>query len=111
MTARRPDPLPCGHELDELIAQVADGEPGDIEHQRTCEHCQDALETLHELWDAVADLAAQQVSASSRVDRAVMRTVRRDLFVREVVQLFGGILPRLSRALLVYAGLATGDRR
>lgn len=105
MNARWPRTLPCGSEVATLIVQVADGVDGDLAHQADCEHCQQVLATLHELWDAVGELAAEQVSAPSSVDRAVMRRVRRDLFVSEAMRLVGGILPRLSRALFVYTGL------
>lgn len=66
MAHRWPDPLPCGQGLDGLIAQVADGVDGDVEHQRHCPHCQQALSTLHELWDAVDALARQQVQVRRR---------------------------------------------
>lgn len=109
MTARWPDPLPCGAQLDELIAQVADDVDGDTAHQGDCEHCEYALTTLHELWEAVDELAHEQVQAPSSIDRVVLRRVRRDLFVNEALHVFGGILPRLSRALLTYSGIARGD--
>ncbi|MDP8978052.1 MAG: hypothetical protein M3N17_05675 [Actinomycetota bacterium] len=97
--------LPCGTDVGRLVTQVADGEPGDVAHQRDCPHCQAALAELHELWDAAAGLAAEAVDASGRIDRVVMRRIRREVFVRQVMQLWGGILPRLGRALLTYGGL------
>lgn len=111
MTQRWPDPLPCGHTLAELVAQVADGVTGDLDHQATCEHCQRTLVTLNELWDATAALAAERVAAPAAIDRAVLRRVRRDIFVAEVTELIGGILPRLSRAFLLYAGLLGASER
>ena len=36
-------PLPCGADLDALVAQVADDVPGDLAHQAGCPHCQAAL--------------------------------------------------------------------
>lgn len=111
MSTRWPDPLPCGHALDELVAQVADDVPGDTAHQRDCAHCQQALTVLTDLWEVVGDLAAEQVTAPERIDRAVVRRIRRDLFVVEVARVFGGILPRLSRAFAVYTGLAGGATR
>lgn len=111
MTERWPDLLPCGHQLAELIVQVADGVPGDLEHQASCEHCQAALVTLNELWDATAALAAERIAAPESIDRAVLRRVRREVFIAEVTELIGGILPRLSRAFLVYAGLLGASER
>ena len=110
MAKNWPDPLPCGRELDELVIQVADGQAGDTDHQRTCAHCQRALATLHELWDVVDDLANERVRASGSIDRAAVRRVRRDIFVARAIETFGGILPRLSRALLIYAGILVEDR-
>lgn len=111
MRQRWPDPLPCDHPLAELIAQVADGVAGDLEHQATCEHCQQALATLDELWDATAALAAERIAAPDSIDRAVLQRVRRDVFIAAVTDLIGGILPRLSRAFLVYAGLLGASER
>lgn len=111
MTTRWPTTLQCGHEMAELITQVADGVQGDLAHQANCEHCQHALAMLSEVWDAVGELAAEQVRASPSVDRAVMRRIRRDLFVTEASRLLGGILPRLSRAIFTYAGLMREDPR
>lgn len=110
MAGSWPDPLPCGHELEELIVQVADGRDGDVDHQRGCVHCQRALTTLYELWDVVDELANERVRAPGSLDRAALRRVRRDIFVARAIETFGGILPRLSRALLLYAGLLVEDR-
>ncbi len=97
--------LPCDAEVGRLVAQVADGEPGDVAHQRDCPHCQALLAELHELWDAAAALAAEAVDASERIDEVVMRRIRREVFARQVLELWGDILPRLTRALLTYGGL------
>lgn len=110
MTARFPDALPCGHDLDELIVQVADGIDGDLAHQRDCPHCSRALTALRELWDAVDRLALERTPGPLSIDDAAMRRVRRDLFVARAIEAFGGILPRLSRALLTYAGIIWEDR-
>lgn len=110
MADRWPDPLPCGHELDELIVQVADGVDGDTAHQRDCPHCQHALRALDQLWDAVDELAREHVAGPQSIDRAALRRVRRDLFVARAVDVVGGILPRLSWALLTYAGFLQEDR-
>lgn len=112
MNGRWPETLPCGYDMAELIVQVADGVPGDLEHQATCEHCQAALADLQQLWDATAALAATVVTAPEGMDRVVMRRVRRALFAAQLSELIGGVVPRLSRALLVYTGLlGGGDQR
>lgn len=109
MSGRWPNPLPCGHWLAELIGQVADGLEGDTAHQAGCEDCQRALATLDLLWEQVGALAREQVRAPASVDRAVLRRVRRELFVAEAMRVFGGVVPRVFRALLVYAGFMGED--
>lgn len=111
MSIRWPETLPCGHDMVELIAQVTDDEPGDVAHQVACEHCQAALADLGRLWDATAELAAAAVTAPEGMGRVVMRGVRRELFAAQVSELIGGVVPRLSRALLVYTGMLGGDDR
>ena len=97
--------LPCGAELDALVAQVADGVPGDRVHQAGCPHCQAALGQLEELWSLVGRLAEERVEAPARIDAVVMGRIQRAIFVGKVVELFGGLLPRLGWALLTYGGL------
>lgn len=103
--------LPCDAEVGRLVAQVADGEPADVAHQRDCRHCRAVLAELHELWDAAAALAAEAVDASERIDEVVMRRIRREVFVRRATELWGDILPRLTRALLTYGGLIPKEGR
>ncbi len=111
MTGPWPNPLPCGQWLAPLIAQVADGVEGDLEHQASCKYCQQALVALNGLWEATAALAAEQVVGPDSIDRAVLRSVQREIFITKVTELIGGILPRLSRAFLVYSGLLGGGER
>jgi hypothetical protein len=98
-------PLPCGTDLDALVAQVADGAPGDLAHQAGCPHCQAALAELEELWSLVGRLAAERVEAPERIDAVVLGRIQRAIFAGKVVELFGGLLPRLGWALLTYTGL------
>ena len=98
--------LACGADLDALVAQVADGVPGDLAHQATCPHCQAALARLNELWELVDQLARERVEAPERIDAVVMGRIRRAIFTGRVIELFGGLLPRLGWALLTYGGLA-----
>ncbi len=98
-------PLPCGADLDALVAQVADGVPGDLAHQAGCPHCQAALAQLEALWALVGRLAAERVEAPARIDAVVLGRIRRAIFAGKVLELFGGLLPRLGWALLTYGGL------
>jgi hypothetical protein len=99
-------PLPCGADLDALVAQVADGAPArDPGHQAGCAHCQAALARLAELWSLAGRLARERVEAPERIDAVVMGRIRRAVFAGKVLELFGGLLPRLGWALLTYGGL------
>jgi hypothetical protein len=98
-------PLPCGADLDALVAQVADGAPGDLAHLAVCPWCQAALAELRELWSLAGRLAAERVEAPARIDAVVMGRIRRAIFAGKLLELFGGLLPRLGWALLVYSGL------
>lgn len=109
MTTRWTDPLPCGAQPAALIAQVADGAGPDAAHQDGCPHCTTTLALLRELWDRVDELARQTVAAPASIDRAVLRRIRRELFVTEALRVFGGIVPRLSRALLTYSGFISQE--
>ena len=106
-------PLACGRSLDALIAQVADGvEPRDPGHQSTCPHCRGALAQLHELWSLAGQLARERVDAPDRIDAVVMGRIQRAILAGKVLELFGGLLPRLGWALLTYSGLVErGDAR
>jgi hypothetical protein len=99
-------PLPCGADLDALVAQVADGAaPRDPGHQAGCRHCQAALSELRELWSLAGRLAREGVEAPERIDAVVMGRIQRAVFAGKVLELFGGLLPRLGWALLTYGGL------
>jgi hypothetical protein len=104
-TPRGLPPLPCGTDLDALVTQVADGVPGDLDHQAGCPHCQAALAQLRELWSLVDRLARERVEAPERIDAVALGRIRRAIFAGKVLELFGGLLPRLGWALLTYSGL------
>jgi len=103
------DPLPCGTQPGTLIREVADGFEGDADHQAACPHCMATLATLTAVWERIDELAREHVAAPGSVDRSVLRRVRRELFVTEAVRVLGGVVPRLSRALLTYTGLIEED--
>ena len=98
-------PLPCGADLGALIAQVADGVAGDLAHQAGCPHCQAALAQIEELWTLAGQLARERVEAPDRIDAVVMGRIQRAILTGKVIELFGGLLPRLGWALLTYGGL------
>jgi hypothetical protein len=104
-TPRGLPPLACGADFGALVAQVADGAPGDLDHQAGCRHCQAALAQLRELWSLVDRLARERVEAPERIDAVVLGRIRRAIFAGKVLELFGGLLPRLGWALLTYGGL------
>jgi uncharacterized alkaline shock family protein YloU len=55
--------LPCGTELEHLIAQVADGAaPDDQAHQQRCPYCQAALRDLAHGWSDLRALADDPVT-------------------------------------------------
>jgi hypothetical protein len=98
--------LACGRSLDPLVAQVADGaEPRDPGHQGACPHCRDALAQLRELWSLAGRLARERVVAPERIDAVVLGRIQRAILAGKVLELFGGLLPRLGWALLTYGGL------
>ena len=98
-------PLPCGADLDALVAQAADGVPGDLAHQAGCPHCQAALAQIEELWSLAGQLARERVEAPDRIDAVAMGRIQRAILAGQVIELFGGLLPRLGWALLTYGGL------
>jgi hypothetical protein len=99
-------PLPCGADLGALVAQVADGAaPRDPAHQAGCPHCRAALAQLEELWSLAGRLARERVDVPERIDAVVMGRVQRAILAGKVLELFGGLLPRLGWALLTYGGL------
>jgi hypothetical protein len=104
--ARDLPPLACGRSLDPLVAQVADGtEPRDPGHQAACPHCQAALAQLRELWSLAGRLARERVDAPERIDAVVLGRIQRAILAGKLLELVGGLLPRLGWALLTYGGL------
>jgi uncharacterized alkaline shock family protein YloU len=72
--------LACGTPVQDLIAQVAEGDaPADAEHQRTCRFCQAALREIARRWQLVEQLKAETVIPPRRLLINVMRHVRAGL--------------------------------
>ena len=74
------DRLPCGADIDDLIAQVADGDAGfRTPHQTDCPHCQAALAEYHQLFAPVRELAAEPVPVPDAVLEEVLHRIRSSL--------------------------------
>jgi uncharacterized alkaline shock family protein YloU len=71
------EPLACGTDSSELLAQVAEGRADQRDdHQRHCPHCQATLAEYARLWAPFDELAAIEVHAPpGLVDRA-LATIR-----------------------------------
>ena len=68
--------LTCGADVDELLEQAADGQPGQLtEHQRGCPHCQAALQELSRAWEPLRRAAITPVPVPDAVRDAVARQV------------------------------------
>lgn len=74
------DRLPCGADVDEVIAQVADGDAAvRTPHQADCPHCQAAMAEYDQLFDPVRELAAKPVQVPDAVLEEVLRRIRGSL--------------------------------
>ena len=69
--------LPCGREIDALVAQVADG-AGDRRdaHQRDCPHCQAALAEFDRLWAPVRAVSDHRPRAPEGLLDEALRSIR-----------------------------------
>jgi uncharacterized alkaline shock family protein YloU len=77
MTGEHHDQLPCGASVDDLIAQVADGDAARrTPHQQHCPHCQAALAEYDRLWGPVTDLAAARIQAPDSIIEEALRRIR-----------------------------------
>jgi hypothetical protein len=72
-----PRRLPCGAEIEQLVAQVADNEPAaDTAHQAHCPYCQATLRRLRDTWEDVHTLANQPVPIPPTLTAQIMARVR-----------------------------------
>jgi uncharacterized alkaline shock family protein YloU len=72
------DTLPCGHDVDEILEQVADGHADDrTAHQRRCVHCQAAITELTRLWAPIQTAVRAPLPAPGEIVAAVAGRVRR----------------------------------
>jgi uncharacterized alkaline shock family protein YloU len=69
--------LPCGVQLEALLAQVADDQPApDPTHQKSCPYCQATLRRLRQDWAEVQTLTQQRVSIPPGLTAKIMARVR-----------------------------------
>lgn len=69
--------LPCGVQLEALLAQVADDQPiPDPTHQNSCPYCQATLRRLRQDWADVQSLTQQPVSIPAGLTAKIMARVR-----------------------------------
>lgn len=77
-TLLQTDSVPCGHDLDEILEQVADGHAAQrTDHQRGCVHCQAAISELARLWEPVRESIRTPLPAPGEIVDAVVRRVQR----------------------------------
>lgn len=70
--------LPCGENLDDILAQAADGHADQrTAHQRSCPHCQAALREFTQLWQPISDAAAEPLTVPAALKAAVTAQIRR----------------------------------
>ena len=73
----KPRRLPCGTDLEQLVAQVADNEPPTSPaHQANCPYCQTTLRRLRDAWDDVHTLTTQPVRIPPTLTTQIMARVR-----------------------------------
>jgi uncharacterized alkaline shock family protein YloU len=69
--------LPCGVELEALLAQITDDAPGtDPGHEAGCAYCQTALRGLRDSWSDLQTFARAPVPIPPRLTGRIMRRVR-----------------------------------
>lgn len=69
--------LACDVDLHDLALQVFDGTASpDLEHQRTCQHCQRALQRIRAVAHDVRGVAAEPVAVPPSLLRSVMSRLR-----------------------------------
>jgi hypothetical protein len=74
-----PEPrrLPCGADLEQLVAQIADTEPpANPAHQARCPYCQATLRRLRDTWEDIHTLATQPVPIPPTLTAQIMARAR-----------------------------------
>ncbi|HEY2172281.1 MAG TPA: Asp23/Gls24 family envelope stress response protein [Mycobacteriales bacterium] len=113
MTGTRGDQVPCGATIDDLIAQVADGDATRrTPHQQGCVHCQAALTEYARLWDPVTVLAAEHVQPPDSLIDEALRRIRTTLEHPEYGLLPGGPdgLTRIAVRVIIVTARTAAER-
>ena len=77
-TLLQADTLACGHSVDEVFEQVADGRADRLtDHQRGCLHCQAAVAEFTRLWAPVQASTRAPVPAPAAIAGVVLDRVQR----------------------------------
>jgi uncharacterized alkaline shock family protein YloU len=77
-TLLQADDLPCGHDIDEVFEQVADGHGEELtDHQRGCVHCRAAITEFTRLWAPVRASIRTPLPTPGEIVRAVASRVHR----------------------------------
>lgn len=77
-TLLQAEDLPCGHDVDQILEQVADGNGDQLsEHQRSCVHCRAAIAEFTRLWAPVRAAAATPLPTPAELVGAVLGRVQR----------------------------------
>jgi uncharacterized alkaline shock family protein YloU len=72
------DTLACGHDVDEILEQVADGHADQLTaHQRECVHCRAAIAEFSRLWAPIQAAVRTPLPAPGEIVDAVVGRVRR----------------------------------
>jgi uncharacterized alkaline shock family protein YloU len=77
-TLLQAETLPCGHDIDEVFEQVADGHGEKLtDHQRQCVHCRAAITEFTRLWAPVRTSIRTPLPTPGDIVGAVAGRVRR----------------------------------
>lgn len=77
-TLLQTDALACGHDVDQILEQVADGHADELSaHQRGCVHCQAAIAEFTRLWAPVRASIRTPLPAPGEIVDAVLGRVQR----------------------------------
>ena len=126
-TLLQADRLPCGHDVDEILEQVADGRAEQLtNHQRRCVHCQAAINEFDRLWAPVVASIDTPLPTPGEIVGAVLGRVQRlvkdtwytlELSEGGSIQIAARIVARVARdtarrvpGVRVALGRSTGGR-
>lgn len=75
--ARGEDRLSCGRLIEDVLAQVAEGNGAELDsHQQRCPHCQAALGEYDRLWAPMREVIAQRISAPDSILASALSRIR-----------------------------------